>query len=444
MIGLSQNGKSTLGNYLLLGEPSETPFLTGGEGKSVTDSCQSHERPVEFTSEGSAKKTRLQMIDTPGLGDSEGKEFSNVSKLITMLSWKHVNMVLLVVNYEKRFYNDEFNKLLRFYYALFETLFNKNLLLIFTGVSVSKEKIKMRQFRKIDLSNQLQGDCYTIKHMLGYDKTLQHFSIDSLPFCDEDIAQSKMVRSYILARAYSGESAVCLFPRIPKMPRMIQISKEEIRKIEVSLNSFIEGLNTGEEELKKIIARKIEELEEVNKLQTIITTADSTISRYDTMELELLDELLINPVAWKIGWVTSEYSYSSRNNVLIRKSIVISENDTHKIETRGGVGATFENGKVESNFMRGAYGSLMFYGFCRDIHEKKIQEQREIVNRTQVQKAEKMRIINDFIEQESNYKVKLETLRKRIDDSNVKIRELMKDSLTALEFNSFANVFDLR
>ena len=127
LIGQTGSGKSTLGNWLI--------------GEEVFDTSN-------YTSETFIKQSRkygsINIIDTPGLSDSEGKDQENTKKMTEFLknlydNKNSINLVLVVIKSDNKRFDDKIKRMILFLCNVFPKHLQYNIGITFTFYNYEKE-----------------------------------------------------------------------------------------------------------------------------------------------------------------------------------------------------------------------------------------------------------------------------------------------------------------
>eukprot|EP01083_Nonionella_stella_P176882 620174_1 len=151
ILGHTGDGKSTFCNRLcgdvsLFGD--EGPFETSGNGQSCT---QTHSKSMV-----QINAHKIVMVDTPGFGDSFGRDREHANKLCKYLKGcGGINNILLIRNATNVRFDEGFQKMLQEYHAMFGDMFFKLLIIVATRID---SRINKLQFEQHNQAMSLQQD----------------------------------------------------------------------------------------------------------------------------------------------------------------------------------------------------------------------------------------------------------------------------------------------
>jgi len=149
-LGMTGGGKSTLCNRLNGDESEfgdEGTAQTSGNGTSCTQSNSRHHVEIEGHS--------VTVVDTPGLGDSFGRDRQHSVKLCEFLrGCGGINAFVLVRNGAQVRFDKHFQNMLRDYHTMFGELFFHRLIIVATRI----EDRVLKQYVKYNQEAMLRGD----------------------------------------------------------------------------------------------------------------------------------------------------------------------------------------------------------------------------------------------------------------------------------------------
>jgi hypothetical protein len=445
LLGLSQNGKSLLGNYLINGEASKKPFKIGGEGISETKDITSASVKATHTNyndkgeEIGVTKYNITIVDTPGVSDSENRDLINLLRIIKELKAKSVGTVALIVNYERRFYDKSFTDNVMFYKQLFPDLFDKNLFILFTNVSIAKSKVQSREFQEVNLKEQLIKESDKLRQLFKI-SFVAHDFIESIPLEKEDVEHSASVRQFLLARCSIADQIQILFDKIPKLPAMIEFSKSEISRLEEKVIGYIDGSTKAHLKLKSVLNAK---LNQWTRLQEATENKDRKIKQLEYQssdELKLMSEIKFMDKEWKLGWQSAEYDFGKLPCV-IRASPVITPNDCYKYDTFGGIGYNTERGKVSSCFLKGLFGTVMAYTYNKDWYALENKALQENINAELVDIGYRKQLYDINTQDESEQLKLITELKAYISETNEAILKFKQNYFTVGDLTIYKDLY---
>eukprot|EP01083_Nonionella_stella_P085010 235417_1 len=152
-LGATGGGKSTFCNRMwgdtsLFGDDEKSPCATSGDSKSCTqDNCK---LVVQIGSE------RITMIDTPGFGDSFGRDRQHGNRLCAYLKGcGGINAFVLVRNGTQPRFDQAFQEMLKQYHEMFGEMFFKRLIIVATRID---SRINKMQFDRNKTDRTLRSD----------------------------------------------------------------------------------------------------------------------------------------------------------------------------------------------------------------------------------------------------------------------------------------------
>jgi predicted GTPase len=91
LIGGTGAGKSYIGNIIL----GEIKFKSSASGQSVTDNIEVNRKLITLPQH--AGELVLHVIDTPGIGDTQGKSVQYLDSIIQYIRNNTINMIIIVL-----------------------------------------------------------------------------------------------------------------------------------------------------------------------------------------------------------------------------------------------------------------------------------------------------------------------------------------------------------
>merc|ERR1712154_252341 len=175
-LGGTGSGKSTLCNRMsgdcsLFGD--EGPCKTSGDGQS----CTLNNAKLVVQIEG----TKITIVDTPGIGDSFGRDREHGNKLCAYLrGCGGINGFVLIRNGTNPRFDQSFQAMLKEYHGMFGSVFFERLIIIATRID---SKINKLQFEKYNQADSVRKDICDLFN-------LQNVSIPVIPIGFENYHES--------------------------------------------------------------------------------------------------------------------------------------------------------------------------------------------------------------------------------------------------------------
>ncbi len=182
VLGVTGHGKSSLGNVIC----GENVFEANAALKSVTEKVQG----MVTTWRDISTHVPLICIDTPGFGDSEGRDSEHVEDIVSSLKTiGFVHTFIITWNCLENRFNEQLDSTIRLLSQIFSTDFFRNVLVCFTKFAHDKRSIGLRKkgknLEKPELIDQMQKE---FKNRFGcnLDPTTQFCFIDNSVFGETD------------------------------------------------------------------------------------------------------------------------------------------------------------------------------------------------------------------------------------------------------------------
>ena len=272
LIGSTGSGKSTLGNFLL-NPDGEQVFQMARDNKPQT---QFVKPAVNNVSVKGAGRVDLTVIDTPGLNESAAKDLGHMIEIIKSLKgFVHVRACIVVVKFNTKI-DAQYKATVQYYSKLLPSLFAKNVTIVMTNYAIDSRSEAVRARQGIDVQQIKEN---TIKEIvacagLGYDPFL--FTIDCLPFDEEEKAINGQVREALLQYIYSHSPIKVTSLNVAKTEHIQRADNESIRKCD----GEITGYNLRMQEAHLAAKEALKEYERKEAEVTKITQMIAQLSRF--------------------------------------------------------------------------------------------------------------------------------------------------------------------
>jgi GTP-binding protein EngB required for normal cell division len=180
LIGSTGVGKSSFANKLgNLNDKDKSAFKVASTASSVTET-------TSIKSMTWFDGSKVTVIDTPGLNDSEGRDTKHIANMVeTLKSHKHVNLFALVFNGKVPRFDDSMKAMIKIFKEMFGPDFLKNACLVFTNwpmheyaidernISDDTEEKKRKEFNEIfkgDFDLEQELPCFFIDNAYDVNK----------------------------------------------------------------------------------------------------------------------------------------------------------------------------------------------------------------------------------------------------------------------------------
>jgi len=210
LIGVSQSGKSTFGNMLCndniqsRGQINEI-FKTGGANKSKTKSIKCVSKVYE--------NNNYDIIDTPGLGDSEERDIDFFQKILFKIKEGiDLSCIILVIN-RNILITSEQKKSLEMYKCLFGEYFNTNLIIVVT--KITENDVYEFELKNKTVEDYLRGLKKTLEKELMINQNIPMYGVNALPLSDLESINCKKVRDNIFIKT-TNNTTISINTRMKK------------------------------------------------------------------------------------------------------------------------------------------------------------------------------------------------------------------------------------
>lgn len=378
LIGSTGSGKSTLGNFLIdpkVINPKEKKdkqfFKRGTTNLPKTRSVSR----VQFRDQDT--RNNFTVIDTPGLNDSDIKDFKHMIQIVESLqSVDKVLACVFVVKFDSKI-DIQYKTTVQYYRKLLPSLFDRNVIIVMTAYASHQYAIREREMNGTNVE-QIKGNA--IREIaesgnLSYDPLL--FMIDSLPLDKEQLDLSKLERKAILSKIASLSPFYSKNLKVAKTPYLKAQDKEKIREYEGKIASYREQFQQADQRLKEAFEKIQRKGEEIAEIDIEIKSLTEELANKDNSELMEVINWSVSE-HWRLfGYRSQEFDLTSpfeieevskwTNGHCEWKQY---EQTTHRVK-----------GRVEGEFMRGIYANLTIKTFKRNKYKDEIislkQQRRE-------------------------------------------------------------------
>jgi len=132
LIGLTGHGKSTTSNTLV----KQQIYKISCSINSETDKVKG--MAIKFRND--PKSDACIILDTPGLGDSKGRDTELIANMVVDLKViGYVNLFIITINSQEPRFNEQLNSSIKLFAQMFGEDFFNNVLICFTKFDASKK-----------------------------------------------------------------------------------------------------------------------------------------------------------------------------------------------------------------------------------------------------------------------------------------------------------------
>jgi len=355
LLGSTGNGKSTLSNFLYYPYwygKNKIFFPIADDNKPKTQKCSIKSKKSSFKN----NKLKLNIIDTPGLNESDVKDIEHILDLLDVIKkLNSIDLVIICVRFDFKI-DVQMKYTLDYYTKLFNGSLNKNILVAITNVSYTRNELRKRKFGNVNEDQNAKNILTETKKLLNIDFDIPFVLIDSMVDTDSedwDIQISR--RQFILEKLILCEKL--------KLENMFFVKTKEIKEDDLNkinknmgeINGYNKRLIEEEDTKKKNLIDKVQAgLKEINDVKMDIEKMDRSIKEHDNDELITVDVWNAKETWEWFEWL--ERDFDLKYEILIDKfdkitngksNFKIEQENIHQIK-----------GKLIGKFMRGLYASI--------------------------------------------------------------------------------------
>lgn len=394
LIGPSQNGKSSLANFLVNGkalskEGTNIHFAMGDGMISETTECKGiitewiykfipneFEKNEEILKNPSAakniRKRRIclfRIIDAPGIGNTdeniEQQTMENLYRYLYSMKCKgeKLSLALLVLQYGTIKFNTELFTNIDFYKKMIPDLMTSNILLVVTNVQNNEKWIKTQMLGcPKHPSARIEVIRKQVQKRLGHDQKflIPTETIDSLcaPKSTEEKEAIKL-RCRVFEYCLSSAEVELNNIHLPKTQKLLRESKEKIDKL------------NGKREAKVNTCDIMIKLSEISKqLRTLETSLnrvnDELIEKNNTKMHPIFNATFTDKLHF-FGWCRRDFDILTEFPIC--KKLVVLGFAKYTVDER-----THINGMIYSKWFRSLHCQLTLYTEKKIFYEKEIKE----------------------------------------------------------------------
>ena len=337
LLGAAQHGKSELGNLLVAGErrtPAHRTFRVGDGNVPCSKEVQTAE--VKHTlPHATDVAVTTQIIDTPGLLDSDLKEEEVLQQLISYFDKRGVaaiDGVCVVVRHGVPL-KEQFYRVLQVYQSAFPLILKRNSFIIMTAFPLSQEKLQIHRDKGLDPNRSFYDTIHEMEQRLG--RVTMSFMVD-LSFEAEVLqdynaqAAIQRCRQTILNSLSRDDVEPFSLDHIFKLERWREADAKEAAITRKQLEETQSDIKAREKQQTSYRSRQASCRQSVSRLSTELTEVDKLIKTLSNGEHLLVDEAHTSSWNWfSESSLTFRYSQVAYN---ISSRSVIGEGHLNETE----------------------------------------------------------------------------------------------------------------
>jgi len=312
LIGSSQNGKSTLGNYLVNGHCDPPHKFQIGSGSS---SCTTVPQVASVMWPWGGRQEEIKIIDTAGSGDTSGagKEVNNMVAMYRVLAKvSSISYVVLVVRYTTLL-SAEYKADLLFYKNLFPEMFESRRVIIVGTCWSSCPRWQRKEERSgVSLSEKRNNFKKEFRSILGLNYELEFHTIDCLGATEDpiDTDNANKVRSTLFNKCFEEKSMEMSVAQFPKPTPWVTSDTQNIQVLQASRRGYSSQIQNKQSQLEKTADSLSKANSSLETEKNLRLKSAAKIKEYDTDEEVYLDarEGHADYNMWRCTTVRIEYS----------------------------------------------------------------------------------------------------------------------------------------
>ena len=462
LIGPSQNGKSSLANFLFSGQAldqKEKPDFPIGNGiESCTDRLSTKPTlwlyrylPPELANNENVikdnetviknQKTKcyiFKIIDTPGIGDTdEESEQAKMQEIYENLlnirkSPCPLSMVLLVIKYPSLL-NKQLERNITFYRYMLPNMMGSNFFLILTHVERNEHWVKTQmKGGKKNPADIVKTFSDEVQKIMGNGFLLTTETIDTM--CDSDSEEEKnaqYVRDRIFETCISAPRINLNFIRLPKTILQLNQDKQEIERLLGEKQGIVKGINLMESKLSEKTKQINEQSTKMQELEQTIKEKQNELNEKDNENHhQFLNQTFTNKWHFLYRW-QSKTEFDIQSKYPIKSKIVVGGNAIYIIDEEKHI-----QGRLYSPFWKDLNCHLNLFTLKYIYFEEDIKQLNVILPILKKEFDSIKTQFNDKSGEAVKFEKQLFSFRENINDIDRKIKILSLDYICSNELNS--------
>lgn len=427
LIGSTGSGKSALGNCLLNGPSkklSDRQVFAVGRGHMPQTQRVQKERG-RFTRGDGNPTIPLQVIDTPGLNESDVEDLTHMIDVIQALQeTEEITACVLCVNFNSQI-DAQYKATVGYYRRLLPRLFEVNVVVVFTNYSVNPYDVRKRKQEGIKTDEVMRNSVAAIVNAGEMTYEPVYFCIDSLPL-EEDakdwectIKSREAILKYI-GRLRGTRTQHCIVAKTPAL-------KEHDNKRVAELKGLIHGYNEKMQQRNEKAAGILDKIE-TNKKKAMHLKADQGDVQAKLVCMDMDTEQLVPAKQWTLphNWKDLK-SQSVPFNLCSEWSVEdVDKWDNGDLKweiTRKGKSVS---GRVTGKLMCGVFANVTLLTTKKSKNDEEIKELREKKQKISKDLQDITQALEKLCDESKEHKEMIEDFMKFSDEYEPEIEECLR------------------
>ena len=442
LIGSTGNGKSSLGNFLL--NPSNKhilsrspTFRTGRSNKPETQRVQYNQCVYDQD-----MSLSLQVIDTPGLNESDAKDLSHMIDIVeTLKDLKSITACLFCIKFDTKI-DAQYKYTAAYYRRLLPSLFEGNVIIVLTNFPTDERSERMRKIQGVDVSAIICNAQKEIVDSANLAFEPHVFLVDSLPMSEEERSTSLRCRSSIVDYIQQTFQPIQIKELYVAKTRAL---KEHDDKEIKHLDGEIHGYNNRLKEVNRKAESILDEIEQAQKqateLRREIQNIEAELHEKDSGQTVIVKTWNLES-SWKwFQWQTKSFDITAGYPIVDYTRWDNGHLKWNQFGWNRDPGRAY--GKVEGKWFRGLYATVTLltekrikYKCDVDLWKNKLAEKNAAYTRVTVtidkdriaqeEHRQEIELLNDYIEKHNKRKDEISADHISIEEAYKRRDELSK------------------
>ena len=257
----------------------------------------------------------LTVIDTPGINESKEKDLECMTDLVTTLKEQQtIRACIFVMKFSAKI-DQQYRDTIKCYSTLLPSLFSKNCLIVLTHYATDRRSEILRRKKGFNYDSFVKNIKEEIKKSSGIRSTPTVFSIDSVPFEDEELRKSRNVRDAMLSYIFSLKEVHLKEFRVAKTRVLQSEDQEEINAHKEKINGYNKKLLKESENAKEALLELQSKGEAIATIKTNLCKQEESLRNKDSDDLVTAHVWSVDE-EWKFfKWQEKEFDETSKYEI---------------------------------------------------------------------------------------------------------------------------------